>query len=85
MPSSFQGIAPRISRSRSPTALVTTQQPSLEQVAAAVQLNIPFAELISRPDLTREEVWNWGRAKAILNDYTEAAKAYIHLLGMPQP
>jgi hypothetical protein len=80
---SSQAIAPRISRSRDPRALRTTEQAPLEDVQVALQIaSIPFSELIRRPDVTFEDVWNWGRAKAILNDYAEAAKAYIHLLGM---
>lgn len=80
---SSQAIAPRISRSRDPRALGTTERATLQDVQVALQIAlIPFNELIRRPDVTFEDVWNWGRAKAILNDYAEAAKAYVHLLGM---
>ena len=80
---SSQAIAPRISRSRTPGALKTTDQPEVQDVQAALQIaSIPFAELTSRRDVTFEDFRNWGRAKAILNDYPEAAKAYVHLLGM---
>jgi hypothetical protein len=79
---SSQAIAPRISRSRDPRALATTARPELPDVQTALQIaSIPFGDLTQRPDVTFEDVWNWGRAKAILNDYCEAAKAYIRLLG----
>jgi hypothetical protein len=80
---SHQGIAPRMSRSRSPRALRTTHQIDVADIQVALQIAaIPFAELINRADKTIEDVRNWGRAKAILGDYPDAAKAYAYLLGM---
>lgn len=81
-----QGIAPRISRSDGPHGSETSDHPSLDEVEAALQYNaITFNDLISRPGITQDDVWNWARAKAILNNYPEAAKGYVHLLGMKDP
>lgn len=75
-----EGLAPRISRSgRAPEP---TDQPTLDQVAAALQYNrIRFEDMIADPGVTDQEVLNWARARAILNDYRDAAQGYIYLLG----
>jgi hypothetical protein len=80
-----QRIAPRISRSRSRSGGMTTDQPTAEQIAEARYYDaIDFTELTSRPDVTWQEVWNWARSKAILDKYTEAAMGYLYLVGMRQ-
>ncbi|MBV8766666.1 MAG: hypothetical protein JOZ66_17295 [Hyphomicrobiales bacterium] len=43
---------------------------------------IQYDDLISRPDVGRDDILNWSRAKAVLNDYRAAAQGYTHLLGM---
>ena len=43
---------------------------------------IRFEELISRPNVSSDEILNWSRAKAVLNDYRAAAQGYIYLLGI---
>jgi len=76
-----EDLVPRISRSM--IAPDTTESPTRQQVIAALAYNaIPFDELIAKPDITRDEVLNWARAKAVLNDYEAAALGYIFLLGM---
>jgi hypothetical protein len=77
-----EGLAPRISRSaRLPEAPPSATR---EEVAAALQYNtIQYDDLISRPDVGREDILNWSRAKAVLNDYQAAAQGYTRLLGMP--
>lgn len=73
-----QAIAPRISRAGPPE---TDVQPTTEQIRAALQYDpIRFEDLTSRPDVTEEEVLNWSRAKAVLNDYEAAAQGYMYLL-----
>jgi hypothetical protein len=75
-----EGLVPRISRSAN--APEPTDQPTPEEVHAALQYNaIRFEDLIARPDVTFDEVLSWSRAKAILNDYRAAAQGYIYLLG----
>ncbi|MBV8504793.1 MAG: hypothetical protein JOZ11_03145 [Alphaproteobacteria bacterium] len=76
-----EGLAPRISRSaRLPEAPPSATR---EEVAAALQFNtIQYDDLISRPDVGRDDILNWSRAKAVLNDYRAAAQGYTHLLGM---
>jgi hypothetical protein len=77
-------LVPRISRSaRLPEAAPSANR---EEVAAALQYNtIQYDDLISRPDVSREDLLNWSRAKAVLNDYRAAAQGYTHLLGMQEP
>jgi hypothetical protein len=75
-----EGLVPRISRSA--YAPEPTDQPTPEEVHAALQYNaIRFEDLIARPDVTFDDVLSWSRAKAILNDYRAAAQGYIYLLG----
>jgi hypothetical protein len=76
-----EGLVPRISRSKRVSE--PFDQPTPEEVEAALEyIGIQFNDLKSQPGLTREDVQSWARAKAVLNDYREAAKGYIHLLGM---
>jgi hypothetical protein len=76
-----EALVPRISRSSHPGE--TTHQPNQDQIRAALQyLPIGFDELVSRSNLTFDDILNWSRARALLNDYREAARGYIHLLGM---
>jgi hypothetical protein len=78
-----QWIAPRISRSRSAHGRQTTDQATPEQIKEARLYDaMPFGELIARPDVTWQEIWNWARAKAVLNKYAEAATGYLYLAGM---
>jgi hypothetical protein len=73
-----QAIAPRIPRAGPPE---TNVQPTAAEVQAALQYNpIRFEDLVSRPDVADEEVLNWSRAKAVLNDYRAAAQGYMYLL-----
>jgi len=75
-----EALVPRISRSAQ--VLDPPPSPDQREVAAALEYNtISYDALISRPDLTREDVLNWSRAKAVLNDYRAAAQGYVHLLG----
>ena len=75
-----EGLVPRISRSA--YAPEPTDQPTSEEVRAALQYNaIRFEDLIARPDVAFDDVLSWSRAKAILNDYRAAAQGYIYLLG----
>jgi hypothetical protein len=76
-----EGLVPRISRSaRLPEAPPPATR---EEVAAALQYNtIHYDDLISRPDVSRDDILNWSRAKAVLNDYRAAAQGYTRLLGM---
>ena len=81
-------LAPRISRSAH--APEPTDQPTQEHVRAALQYHtIRFDDLIARPNVSHDDVLNWSRAKAILNDYPSAAKGYVYLLafwhGIRQP
>jgi hypothetical protein len=71
-----QALVPRISRSRGATE--TTDQPTQQEVNAALQYH-----LVRLADLTtRLDVQNWSRAKAILDDYRPAVDGYVRLLGM---
>jgi hypothetical protein len=80
IPSSSQGLAPRIPRAG---PVQTDAQPSLAQVQAALQYHaIRFEEMVSHPDVTAAELLNWARAQAILNDYRAAAQGYTYLLSM---
>jgi hypothetical protein len=73
-----QAIAPRIPRAGPPE---TDVQPTIEQIRAALQYDpLRFEDLVSRPDVTDEEILNWSRAKAVLNDYHAAAQGYMYLL-----
>jgi len=76
-----EGLVPRISRS---ARLPEIPPPATrEEVAAALQYNtIKYDDLISRSDVSRDDILNWSRAKAVLNDYRSAAQGYAHLLGM---
>jgi hypothetical protein len=79
-----EGLVERISRSAYVPDSIPT--PSARQIGAALSINqIPFQELIARPDVTAEDVRSWGRAKAVLNDYESAQKAYVYLLGTMSP
>jgi hypothetical protein len=79
-----EGLVERISRSAYVPDSIPT--PSARQIGAALSINqIPFRELIARPDVTAEDVRSWGRAKAVLNDYESAQKAYVYLLGTMSP
>ena len=81
MASFREALVPRISRS----AQIAEPPPSPDQreVAAALEYNtIGYDDLLSRSDVTREDILNWSRAKAVLNDYRAAAQGYVHLLGM---
>jgi hypothetical protein len=80
-----QKIAPRISRSRSARGRETTNTPSLAEIEAALKFSgISFDDLIENK-ATRDDIPNWSRAKAVLDDYSEAAKGYVHLVGMKGP
>lgn len=76
-----EALVPRISRSA--RLVEPPPSPNQREVAAALEYNtIGYDQLTSRPDVTREDVLNWSRAKAVLNDYRAAAQGYVHLLGM---
>jgi hypothetical protein len=75
-----EGLVPRISRAMGVPE--PQDHPMPDEIEAALEyVGITFNDLKSRPGLTREEVLSWARAKAVLNDYREAAKGYIYLLG----
>lgn len=74
-----EALVPRISRSRDATEPI--DQPTPDEVEAALEyVDIGYRDLISRPQLTREQVLSWTLAKAVLNDYEEAAKGFLYLL-----
>lgn len=75
-----EGLVPRISRAMNVPE--PQDRPTPDEVEAALEyIGITLHDLKSRPGFTREEVLSWARAKAVLNQYREAAQGYIYLLG----
>ena len=78
---SSEGLVPRISRSA--RAQEPLDQPRADEVSAAIELyHIPFEDLVADPGLSPGDLLSWARARAVLNDYAAAARAYLTLLGM---
>jgi hypothetical protein len=75
-----EGLVPRIARALNVPE--PQDQPTPDEVEAALEyVGITYDDLKSRPDFTDQDMRSWARAKAVLNDYREAARGYMYLLG----